>query len=79
MQIDESRGDDQVPGIQLLVGGAADLIRRRNLLDPAIPQQHIHGRVDLARGIDQVSLFDQQTFDLLSAHPQLPGEVLTMD
>ena len=65
VQIDEARGDDQSAGIELLVRAAFDLVGSGNFGDAAIFQQHVHGRVDASRRIDEMAALDQQTGGLL--------------
>ena len=60
VQIDEAGRDDQAAGIEYFVCAAADLVRRRDLGDSAVTQQHVHECVQLRGGIDDATAFDQQ-------------------
>ena len=60
VQVDETRRNDEAARVELFVGAAADFIRQSDLSHAAIPQEDVHGRVDLRPRIDQVAAFDQQ-------------------
>src|SRR5208282_4829657 len=70
MQIDEARRYRESTGIELLVRTTLDFVGRSNFGDPAILQQHVHGRVDARRRIDEVAALDQQTGAPQTASPQ---------
>ncbi len=61
MQIDEAGRNDESAGIEFLVRAALDLVGRSHFGNAAIFQQHIHGRIDASRRVDEMATFDQQT------------------
>ncbi len=60
VQVNQSRSDDQPPGVEFFIRPAANFVRGRDLRHAPIPQHDIHRRIDLRGGIDHVSTFDQQ-------------------
>ena len=62
VQIDEAGRDDESAGIEFLGFGtpALNLVGRGNFGDAAIFQQHVHGRVDARRRVDEVAALDEQ-------------------
>ncbi len=61
VQIDEAGRDDESAGIEFLIRAAFDFVGSRNFGNAAIFQQHVHGRVDARRRVDEVAAFNQQT------------------
>src|SRR5208282_1404748 len=79
VQVNESGGDDQAASVEFFVGAATNFVGQSDLGDAAVAQQHVHGGVDLRRGIDQVAAFNEETLVFLTVHPQLPGNFFSAD